>query len=134
MPTALAAGAIGSAMQLTVRSGQAVLGAPSWQAAQPLWQRVPQRDEQGRPLADFMMFAPSLKGRHPSELAPWLLLIEGVLKRFGSAVAFVEFNLQLKLLWVSHECRLGLGLELVAAIRAVAPELRLVGHTPDLPD
>lgn len=121
-------------MQLAVRSAQAVVGAPNWQAAQPLWQRVPKRDDAGRLLADFMMIAPSLKGRAPNELAPWLLLLEGVLKRFGPSVVFVEFNLQLNLLWVSHLCRAGLGSELVAALRLVAPELRLVGHAVDLPE
>lgn len=119
-------------MRLTVRSAQAVLGAPNWQASQPLWQRVPKRDAEGQLLADFMMIAPALKGRQVDELAAWLILVEGVLKRFGSAVVFADFNLQLKLLWVSHRCRPGLGPELVAALRAAAPQLRLVGHAPDL--
>lgn len=118
-------------MRLTVRSAQAVLGAPNWQASQPLWQRVPKRDAEGQLLADFMMIAPALKGRQAEELAPWLTLVEGVLKRFGSAVVFADFNLQLNLLWVSHRCRPGLAAELVAALRAVAPQLRLVGHAPD---
>ncbi|TCS73451.1 hypothetical protein EDC61_102228 [Sulfuritortus calidifontis] len=119
-------------MRLTVRSAQAVLGAPNWQASQPLWQRVPKRDAEGQRLADFMMIAPALKGRDAEELAPWLTLVEGVLKRFDSAVVFADFNLQLNLLWVSHRCRPGLGSELVAALRAAAPQLRLVGHVPDM--
>lgn len=117
-------------MQLTVRPGQELRGAPSWQAGQPLWQRVPKRDEVGRLLADFTMFAPGLKGRLPSELGAWLVLVEGALKRFGSLVVFADFNLQIQLLWVSHEARPGLGLQIVDGLRSVAPELLLAGQPP----
>ena len=119
-------------MKLAVRPGQAVLGAPNWQAGEPLWRRVPKCDAQGRSLADFMMIAPSLKARPTNELAPWLVTIEGVLKRFGPSVVFADFNLRTRLLWVSHEARLGLGLQIVDALRSVAPELLLVGQTPDM--
>ena len=119
-------------MELTVRPGQQLLGAPNWQAGQPLWQRVPKRDAQGHLLADFVMGAPSLKGWLPGEFAPWLTLVEGALKRFGPAVVFADFNLQTRLLWVSHEARRGLGLQIVAALRAAAPELLLVAQPADL--
>lgn len=119
-------------MRLTVRPGQDLLGAPSWQAGQPLWQRVPKHDGAGRLLADFTMIAPSLKGRPVGELAPWLVLVEGALKRFGSVVVFADFNVRIQLLWVSHEARPGLGIQLVNGLRAVAPELLLVGQPPSL--
>ncbi|MEW5892247.1 MAG: hypothetical protein AB1697_03790 [Pseudomonadota bacterium] len=121
-------------MQLTVRPAQAVLCAPDWQAAQPLWQRVPKRDADGALLADFMMIAPALKRCRPDELTLWLARVEGALKRFESSVVFADFNLRLNLLWVSHRSQPGLGARLVAALRAAAPELRLVAHAPDLPD
>lgn len=120
-------------MELTARPSQELLGAPNWQAGQPLWQRVPKRDAEGRLLADFIMGAPSLKGWAPSALGPWLSQVEDVLKRFGSLVVFADFNLNTRLLWVSHQARLGLGMEIVAALRLAAPELRLVAQPPDLP-
>lgn len=120
-------------MKLTVRPNQVSCRAPDWRAGQPLWQRLPKCDGQGRRLADFIMAAPSLKGWPPSRFAPWLSLVEGALERFGPVVVFADFNLQTRLLWVSHEARLGLGLEIVAALRLVAPELLLVAQPADLP-
>lgn len=108
-------------MELTVRPGQELLGAPNWQAGQPLWQRVPKRDAEGHLLADFMMAAPSLKGWAPSALSPWLSQVEGVLKRFGPLVVFADFNLNTRLLWVSHQARHGLGMEIVTALRLTHP-------------
>jgi len=35
----------------------------------PLWQRVPTRDDDGRPLADFMMLVPRLREQPQSHIA-----------------------------------------------------------------
>jgi hypothetical protein len=44
---------------------------------------------------------------------------------------FADFNLKLNVLWVSHKYRPGLMAEIVSALRARAPEFKLVAHNPD---
>jgi hypothetical protein len=97
-------------------------------AAEPLWQRVPKKDRDGRLLSDFMMLIPGLKRRSDAEIKVRLHAIYLVLKRYGDAVAFVELNLRLNTLWVSVEARPGLCLDIPVAIQAVVPEALLVGQ------
>jgi len=115
------------------RRGTVLCGAPTWQAGAPLWQRAPKRDAAGRPVADFMMIAPALKRRPAAEVQALIVRIQGVLRRYEPWVVFADFNLDLNVLWVSHRHRPGLGWELVGALRAVAPELRLVAQVPEVP-
>lgn len=95
--------------------------------AGPLWQRVPTRDENGAPLADFMMLVPRLKQRSSEQQRDVLARINRVLLSYQSSVVFAELNLRTNLLWVSIRPRLGLCLELPAAIHALVPEALLVG-------
>lgn len=101
-----------------------------WASGEPLWKLVPKRDAAGRPYGDFMMLAPALKHRSPQELAATLQVIQTILARFGTGVAFADFNINLRVLWVSLECRPGLMAQVVTALRLQVPELKLVAHHP----
>lgn len=102
-----------------------------WGSAEPLWKVVPKRDGAGRVYTDFMMMAPGLKGRSSQEMAVVVQVMHGVLARFGGDVVFADFNVDIRVLWVSLQCRPGLMFEVVAALRRQVPELRLVAHHPN---
>jgi hypothetical protein len=104
---------------------------PSLAPAEPLWQRVPTRDEAGRPLSDFMMLIPRLSQRPQNQLTMTLHAIERVLVAYEHAVMFADLNLKLNLLWVSVRPTPGICLELSAAIKLHVPEALLVGHNPE---
>lgn len=91
---------------------------------------MPKRDESGGHLADFMMFAPSLRGASVETMRVHLDTLRAVLARFEDVVMFADYNLSLNVLWVSHRCRPGVMSVLVAALRADLPALKLVGHNP----
>jgi hypothetical protein len=94
---------------------------------QPLYQRVPARDESGRPLSDFMVILPGLRERPGHEFAETLARLQAVLVSF-SEVVFVDLNVPLNLLWVSVRPRPGVILELFGAVKLYLPEAKLVGH------
>ncbi len=104
--------------------------AGQWGQGEPLWKLVPKRDSSGKAYSDFMMLAPGLKGCSNLELARVAQVIQGVLARFGDGVAFADFNVKLRVLWVSLQCEPGLMLQVVCALRLQVPELKLVAHHP----
>lgn len=104
--------------------------AESWRQAEPLWRVVPKHDESGGHLADFMMFAPGLRGASSETMAAHLDALRAVLSRFQDVVLFADYNLAIHVLWVSHRCRPGAMSVLVAALRAEVPALKLVAHNP----
>ncbi|MEK7711627.1 MAG: hypothetical protein AAB312_01080 [Pseudomonadota bacterium] len=110
-------------MQLVVRGATAF----SIEVNLPLYQRVPVRDENGRPLSDFMVILPGLRERPRHEFAETLALLQAVLVSF-SEVVFVDLNVPLNLLWVSVRSRPGVILELFGAVKLHLPEAKLVGH------
>lgn len=97
------------------------------QANQPLYQRVPTRDECGRLLGDFMVLIPGLRERPGYEFTATLARLQVVLVSF-SEVVFVDLNVPLNLLWVSVRTRPGVILELFSAVKLHLPEAKLVGH------
>lgn len=101
--------------------------------AEALWKRVPTRGTDGRPLSDFMMILPGLRERPRAQIVATLAAIELTLLRYGEAVAFVDFNLKLNLLWVSVKPIPGICLELPVAIQACAPGALLVADRGSLP-
>lgn len=103
----------------------------AFQPIEPLWQRLPSRDEHGQRLADFMMLIPGLKRRSEHEIRQRLQAIHEVLEGYRDVVAFVEMNLRINTLWVSVQARPGLCLEIPAAIKCVVPEALLVGQRAD---
>ena len=72
-------------MQLATRNG---LPTVTFQAAEPLWKRVPTHTEDGRPLSDFMVLIPGLKQRPPRECAQTIEALQFVLNRYRHAVVF----------------------------------------------
>ena len=101
--------------------------APSLEAYRPLYERVPTRDEYGRPLTDFMLILPGLRERPSGKLNEVLTQLQSALLRFNEVV-FADLNIPLNLLWVSVRTRPGVILELFAAVKLQLPEAKLVGH------
>lgn len=97
------------------------------EAGQPLYQRVPARDERGLPFGDFMVLLPGLRQRAPQDFADRLGRLQAILVSFQEVV-FVDLNVPLNLLWVSVRPRQGVILELFGALKLCLPEARLVGH------
>ncbi|HNQ04796.1 MAG TPA: hypothetical protein PKH69_09300 [Thiobacillaceae bacterium] len=112
------------------RAPHASVASSTWDRAEPLWKVVPKRDGAGRAYADFMMLAPGLKGRSRSEMDAVQRVIRGVLARFGDAVVFADFNLSIRVLWVTLQHRPGLMFRVVAALRVHVPALKLVAYHP----
>ena len=112
-------------MQLATRNG---LPRVSFQAAEPLWKRVPTHTEDGRPLSDFMVLIPGLKQRPPRECAQTIEALQFVLDHYRQAVVFAEINLPLNLLWVSVKPVPGIILELATTIKLAVPEALLVAQ------
>ena len=110
-------------MQLVARGATAF----SLETNQPLYQRVPARDENGRPLSDFMVILPGLRERSGPEFVATLARLQAVLMGF-TEVVFVDLNVPLNLLWVSVRPRQGVILELFGAVQLHLPEAKLVGH------
>jgi len=110
-------------MRLTARHPASFL----LESHEPLYQRAPGRDEQGRPFGDFMVLLPGLRARPQHELHERIACLQAVLLKFQEVV-FVDLNLPLNLLWVSLHPRPGVILELFGALRQVLPEARLIGQ------
>lgn len=96
--------------------------------AQPLWQRAPTRDHQGRMLSDFMMIIPQLRKQPSAVIQRTVANIENTLNLYQKHVVFADLNLKLNVLWVSIKPRPGLCLELATAINFVVPEAKLVAQ------
>lgn len=96
--------------------------------AEPLWQRVPTRDAEGRLLGDFMMIIPRLNAFPAGKIQDVIRKLDKLLGLYHESVVFADLNLKLNVLWVSHKQRRGIGLELAAAIYTCIPEARLVAQ------
>lgn len=110
-------------MNLVARAG----GAPPLETHRPLYERVPTRDEYGRPLTDFMLLLPGLRDRPKAQFNEVLTRLQAVLAQFHDVI-FADLNLPLNLLWVSARVRPGVILELFWAVKSQLPEAKLVGH------
>ena len=103
---------------------------------EPLYKRLPSRDENGKFLSDFMMLIPGQRNLSAALLQSRLTLLHGLLDAHPDVV-FADLNTPLNLLWVSVRARHGVISEVAAEIRLRIPEARLVGHTvlpgPDKP-
>ena len=92
----------------------------------PLIDRIPKRDENGKPLSDFMMIIPKLRDRPTHQLNQILAEIQAVAAMFEKDVMYLDINLKLNLLWVSVRAVPGILTQLPAAIRQRVPEALLV--------
>ena len=97
-------------------------------ASEPLRNRAPSHDEDGRPLSDFMVLIPGLKQKPQTLINRTVNNIHLALGHFEHAVVFAEFNLKLNLLWVSIRPIPGIRFEIVGAIQDTVPEAKLVSH------
>ncbi|MCB1852545.1 MAG: hypothetical protein KDI83_17500 [Gammaproteobacteria bacterium] len=93
---------------------------------QPLWQRVPTRDESGRALPDFMMLIPKIGSWPEIRREQAINELRSVFARFEQRVVFADLNLKLNLLWITLRPTPDGCLSLVEAITAVVPEAKLV--------
>ena len=107
---------------------QALRHAIAFRTADPLWQRAPARDDQGRPLPDFMMLIPRLGSRPARQVRTTLQAIAEVLHQYRDAVVFADMNLRINVLWVTVRPVPGICLELPAALKVRVPEAMLVAH------
>lgn len=92
-----------------------------------MWKIVPTRDEHGKLLSDFMMLIPKLRDQSPDFIQNTLNCIAGIL-RPHTEVKFVNLNVPLNLLWISHRSLPGVGLELVGRIQNLIPQALLVAQ------
>lgn len=118
-------------MKLATRANPLPGDPGRWGQGEPLWKLAPKRDAEGKPYVDFMMLAPGMKRRPAHEIEVTLRVVQGVLAGFEEWVVFADFNLRLNVLWVSLKFRPGVMAELVSALRAQAPEFKLVAHNPE---
>ncbi len=96
------------------------------QPCEPLWKRVPTRDERGRPLTDFMMLIPRLRHWPGERIEAVYREIQAVFDYYADTVVFADLNLNLNLLWVSVRPSPGICLEMAAAVKHRVPEALLV--------
>jgi len=102
------------------------------EAGQPMWQRVPTKDEQGRPLNDFMMLIPKLCHWSAARRLMALQALQQVFSEFDQVVVFADLNLKLNLLWVSMRPQPGGCIGLAAAIQQRVPEAVLVANQAEV--
>ncbi|MDR9436146.1 MAG: hypothetical protein RI563_04675 [Thiohalophilus sp.] len=96
--------------------------------AEPLYARVPIRDETGQYLSDFMMIIPGLRKRTVDIRREIISRIDHVLQLYQRTVVFADLNLKTNVLWVSVKPVPGICLELPAVIKIHVPEALLVSH------
>ncbi len=94
--------------------------------ASPLWSRAPARDEDGKPYSDFMMLIPGLKQQNEAGIEACLVKVRDSLQAFENVVVYVDLNIKLSLLWVSHKPVAGITKPLVLAIMREIPQAKLI--------
>lgn len=94
--------------------------------AVPLHEIAPTRDENGKPLSDFMMIIPKLKYQSEDYIQSTLNQIDKVLNYYNKQIIFVDLNMKMNLLWITIKPMPGLILEISAAIKTQVPEALLV--------
>lgn len=107
--------------ELRVGFGQGI----SVSSNEPLHSRVPSRDENGKPVSDFMVLLPGFRSLPGREQSKRLDRIQGVLNCFAEVV-FADLNVPLNLLWISVEAKYGIITEIAAALQTHIPDARLV--------
>lgn len=93
--------------------------------AEPLHRRVPTADEDGKPLADFMMLIPGLRDWPRARFERALAAMHAVLGNCQEVV-FADLNVPLNLLWVSVKTRPGIISEVAAMLQMRIPEALIV--------
>ncbi|MBT3205934.1 MAG: hypothetical protein HOM14_08255 [Gammaproteobacteria bacterium] len=95
--------------------------------ASPLWSRAPARDEHGKPYSDFMVLIPGLKQQSEAGIESCLVKVRDCLQPFENVVVYVDLNIKLSLLWISHKPVPGITKPIVEAILKALPNAKVVG-------
>lgn len=98
------------------------------QPSQPLWKRAPTKDDNGKPVSDFMMLIPKLNKQSPEVIKNTVEAISLVLGRYHETVVFADLNMKINILWVSVRAVPGICLELPVMINHAVPAAKLVGE------
>ena len=101
---------------------------PEVQQSEPLWKRVPTRNQSGKPYVDFMMLIPGLKNFESSKLQDIIKKVEAVLQLYEKDIVLADLNLKINVLWVTINPHIGLTAEIAALIHHVVPEAKLVSQ------
>lgn len=101
---------------------------PEIQQSEPLWKRVPTRNQSGKPYVDFMMLIPGLKSFESSRLQDIINKVESVLQHYEKDIVLADLNLKINVLWVTIHPHAGLTAEIAALIHHVVPEAKLVSQ------
>ena len=91
----------------------------------PLYDRVPSRDENGKPYSDFMLLIPKLNKASMPELKSKMAALQAVLGSHPEVV-FADLNMKINLLWVSFKPKIGLIEQIALEIQARVPEAKLI--------
>ena len=110
-------------MRLQVRS----VGPEITAAGEPLYQRVPTKDDNGRAYSDFMLLIPGMRDLSAPELSDHVSGLQAVLGSYDQIV-FADLNLNLNLLWVTLRPKLGLIPEIAERLRQRIPQAKLIAH------
>lgn len=112
--------------EIRLRSSVQLKAGTKVSPAVPLHEIAPTRDENGKPLSDFMMIIPKLKHQPDDYIQNTLNQLEKVLNYYHEKIVFVDLNMKMNLLWVTIKPIPGLILEISAAIKTQVPEALLV--------
>ena len=96
--------------------------------SEPLWKRVPSRDEHGKMLSDFQMLVKGLKSRPRHEIEQRVEFLLSVLLRYQEHVVFADLNLKINVLWVSVRSESQLDGQIAAEIHELIPEAKLLAE------
>lgn len=108
--------------QLRVQYCQGVSIEPN----EPLHERVPTHDENGKPVSDFMMLIPGLKKASNLRMNRVVGGLHVVLEQYKEVI-FADLNVSRSILWVSVRAVPGIIPEIAAAIQVRIPEALIVG-------
>ncbi len=95
-------------------------------SASPLWTRAPRRDDQGRAYGDFMLLIPGLKQQSAAGKQACLIEVQRCLKPYDDSIVYVDLNIKLSLLWVSHKPQPGIAATLIRTIQQALPHARVI--------
>lgn len=100
--------------------------------AEPLWKRVPIKDDDGHLLTDCMLLIPKLRSRPAHEQRAVTDRIRQALAGLGDKVVFADLNLSLNVLWVSMKAESGIVVDVTTAVQTQVPEALLVANRVEI--
>jgi len=96
-------------------------------AAPPLWKLAPTRDQEGVPVADFMLMIPRMSKRGDLFAKQTAEAVHSICENFSQQVIFADLNVRLGVIWISVQAKPGLCAEVAQAIQRQVPEALMVG-------